>query len=140
MAPAGAESIIQWNPAKIAEFGAVPPQHHSGKPGQTLWQIRGSKRVYVYPNKPPLLAQAALEKKAIRETGEYMAYEKCFDDAAAAFDLQPGQMLDWPKLGLAAAYNFTGNVRKRARLNIDFAVDSNATQGVRTILADEMQN
>ena len=168
--------------------------YHCDMPGQTLWQIRGTKRVYVYPNKPPFLPQATLEKIAIRETDEYMAYDKSFDDAAATFDLQPGQMLYWPlnaphriqnadcvnvsfttehstpadrrfffvnyangilrnrlgrqrlsqktsglgywtKLGVAAAYKFTGNVRKRARLNIDFAVDPMAPQCVRTVPA-----
>jgi len=35
--------------------------YHFDHNGQTLWQVHGSKRVYVYPNRPPFLTQEMLE-------------------------------------------------------------------------------
>jgi hypothetical protein len=90
---------------KLARLGIMaliissPKAHvtyHADVPGQTLWQIRGKKRVFVYPNKPPFLPQAAFEKITIRETDEYIPYDKSFDEKAVVFDLEPGQMLYWP--------------------------------------------
>ena len=75
----------------------VRVKYHLDVPGQTLWQIRGLKRVYVYPARPPFLPQAALEKVVIGETHETdMAYQPWFDDYAKTVDLEPGQMLHWP--------------------------------------------
>src|SRR5258708_2340775 len=70
--------------------------YHCDIPGQTLCQLRGQKRVYVYPNHPPFLKQYSLEKIALRETQEFLPYEEGFDAGAVIFDLQPGQMLHWP--------------------------------------------
>jgi hypothetical protein len=173
--------------------------YHCDIPGQTLWQVRGQKRVYVYPNKPPFLKQDSLEKIALRETQEFLPYEEGFDAGAVVFDLQPGQMLHWPlnaphrivngdcvnasfttehftpgdrrsffvnyangilrnrfgrhelsqktsgpsywaKLGLAAAYKFSGNQRKHRKvLPVDFIVDPKAPQGLRTVPAHELR-
>lgn len=71
--------------------------YHSDIPGQTLWQIRGNKRVFVYPNKPPYLDQAALERIVLGEAHEIsLPYRPEFDQAATVFDLKPGEMLHWP--------------------------------------------
>ncbi len=71
--------------------------YHCDVPGQTLWQVRGNKNVYVYPNEPPYLRQPDLEKIVLNEAHEIsLPYDPAFDDAATVFDLQPGQMLHWP--------------------------------------------
>jgi hypothetical protein len=75
----------------------VQVYYHCDIPGQTLWQVRGQKRVYVYPSKQPFLDQAALEKIALGEAHEIsLPYDESFDAHAVVFDLQPGQMLHWP--------------------------------------------
>jgi hypothetical protein len=75
----------------------VQVYYHCDIPGQTLWQVRGQKRVYVYPSKEPFLNQAALEKIALGEAHEIsLPYDPAFDDAAVVYDLKPGQMLHWP--------------------------------------------
>lgn len=72
-------------------------KYHFDLPGQTLWQIRGTKRVYVYPSKAPFLTQNALEKVAINEAHETdLQYQDWFDDHAEVYELEPGQMLHWP--------------------------------------------
>ena len=75
----------------------VRVKYHIDVPGQTLWQIRGEKRVFVYPARAPFLPQAALEKVVIGEAHETdMGFQPWFDDYAQAIDLAPGQMLHWP--------------------------------------------
>jgi len=71
--------------------------YHCDVPGQMLWQIRGKKRVWVYPAKSPFLTQNAIEKLILGELHETdMAYDEAFDEAATVIDLKPGKMLHWP--------------------------------------------
>ncbi len=71
--------------------------YHCDVPGQTLWQVRGSKKVYVYPVKPPFLHQANLEKIILKEANEVsLPFDPSFDEHAKVYDLQAGEMLHWP--------------------------------------------
>jgi hypothetical protein len=75
----------------------VQVYYHCDVPGQMLWQMRGRKRVFVYPNKEPFLARPAMEKIVLGESHEtVMPYETWFDDYAEVIDLEPGEMLHWP--------------------------------------------
>lgn len=75
----------------------VQVYYHADVPGQTLWQVRGRKRVYVYPNKPPFLPQDRIEKIVLGEAHEIsLEYENWFDEHASVVDLEPGRMLHWP--------------------------------------------
>ena len=70
--------------------------YHADLPGQALWQIRGRKRVYIYPPTDPFLPQAALEQVALTGVEVNMPYRPEFDRDAVVMDLEPGQMLHWP--------------------------------------------
>jgi len=70
--------------------------YHADIPGQSLWQIEGRKRVYVYPNKEPYLAPKHLEGIILGETEEEIPYNASFDKGALVYDLEPGQMVHWP--------------------------------------------
>ena len=71
--------------------------YHADVPGQSLWQIRGQKRVYCYPANDPFLPQKQIEAIILKEADEQdLNYESAFDNQAAIVDLQPGQMLHWP--------------------------------------------
>ena len=71
--------------------------YHCDIPGQSLWQIRGRKRVYVYPNTEPFLRAEAMEKIVLNEADEQdTPYEPWFDDYAEIIDLEAGEMLHWP--------------------------------------------
>lgn len=71
--------------------------YHCDVPGQTLWQLRGTKRVYLYPNSAPFLPQPDLEKILLGEAHEVsLKFEKWFDEHARIVDLEPGRMLTWP--------------------------------------------
>jgi len=73
--------------------------YHADVPGQSLWQLEGEKRLYVYPNKAPYLKPIHLEGIILGETEEDMPYDESYDEAATAYDLKPGQMINWPLNG-----------------------------------------
>lgn len=76
---------------------SVQVGYHCDVPGQTLWQVRGAKRVWVYPNCAPFLPQPALEKILLGEAHEVsLKFEPWFDEHARVIDLEPGRMLTWP--------------------------------------------
>jgi len=69
---------------------------HCDVPGQTLWQVRGSKQVLVYPAAAPYLPQKSLERILLGEAHEVsLEYAQEFDSSAEVIDLHPGQMLTW---------------------------------------------
>ena len=70
--------------------------YHADIQGQSLWQIEGSKSVYLYPRSEVFLSPKSVEKIVLRETAEDMPYEKWFDEYANVVDLHPGEMVTWP--------------------------------------------
>ncbi len=75
----------------------VQVYYHADVPGQTLWQVRGTKRVYLYPNRPPFLMQEGIERIVLGEAHEIsLPYAPSFDSHAEIIDLEPGNMLHWP--------------------------------------------
>jgi hypothetical protein len=70
--------------------------YHADLPGQSLWQLHGRKRVYVYPTGAPFLEDATLERIALYEVEVDMPYEPAFDQSARIFEIGPGEMLHWP--------------------------------------------
>ena len=70
--------------------------YHCDLPGQALWQIRGRKRVSVYPATAPFLEPEALENIAYSGFEFKLDYSPEFDAAAQTFELEPGGMLTWP--------------------------------------------
>ncbi len=70
--------------------------YHSDLPGQGLIQIAGRKRVYIYPNTAPFIKPEHLEEIALFDVEVDIPYEPWYDAHARVFDLEPGQMLNWP--------------------------------------------
>lgn len=70
--------------------------YHIDLPGQALWQISGTKRVYVYPAAAPFLTAEQLEAVSLFEVEVDVPYEPWYDQHATIIDLQPGEMLHWP--------------------------------------------
>lgn len=70
--------------------------YHCDLPGQSLWQIHGRKRVYVYPNRPPFVTPEQLENIALYEVEVDMTYDPEYDQSARIFEIGPGEMLHWP--------------------------------------------
>jgi hypothetical protein len=75
----------------------VQVYYHCDVPGQMLWQIRGTKNVYVYPNVAPFLSHADMEKIILGEAHETgMPYQPWYDEHAQCIELKAGEMLYWP--------------------------------------------
>ena len=70
--------------------------YHCDLPGQSLWQIHGRKRVYVYPNTAPFLTPEQLENIALYEVEVDMRYDPSYDSHAQVFEIGGGEMLHWP--------------------------------------------
>lgn len=70
--------------------------YHMDIPGQSLWQVEGKKRVYVYPNEAPYLKPENHERVVLGETEEEIPYDPEFDKGAQFYDLVPGEMVHWP--------------------------------------------
>ncbi len=70
--------------------------YHFDTSGQSLWQITGSKRVYVYPASAPFLARDELESVCLYNNETNVRFEDWYDDYASVFTIGPGQMLSWP--------------------------------------------
>lgn len=75
---------------------AIHVSYHADIPRNALWQIRGGKKVYVYPVAEKFISEAALEGVYLGETQEAIHYEPEFDAAATVVDLRPGMMVTWP--------------------------------------------
>jgi hypothetical protein len=75
----------------------VQVYYHCDVPGQTLWQVRGTKRAYVYPNAAPFLPPEKLERIVLGEAHEIsLGYDGWYDDYAEVVELTAGRMLHWP--------------------------------------------
>ncbi len=70
--------------------------YHADLPGQSLWQILGKKRVFVYPNSAPFITGEQLENIALFNLETDMRYENWYDAHARVYDLEAGEMLHWP--------------------------------------------
>ena len=70
--------------------------YHADIQGQSLWQLAGRKRVYVYPPTPAFIAPESIEKVLLRETEEEVPYESWYDEYAEVYELEAGQMIHWP--------------------------------------------
>ncbi len=73
--------------------------YHADVPGQSLWQIRGRKRVHVYPPAPPFLQREDLENVITGIQEEDIPYDPAFEEHVSIYDLEPGEMLHWPLNG-----------------------------------------
>jgi hypothetical protein len=71
--------------------------YHFDAPLVMLWQLRGRKRVWVYPPERPFLSDEQVERLVLGEAAEQVPYDRAWDHAAEVFDLAPGHMVSWPQ-------------------------------------------
>ena len=95
----------------------IPVYYHCDLAGQTLWQVRGVKTVYVYPSSHPYLPQDNLEKIVLNEAHEIsLPYRDDWDAAAEIFRIGPGEMLHWP-------LNAPHRVQNEDSFNVSFTTE-----------------
>ena len=69
--------------------------YHADVPGQALWQLRGRKRIYIYPAEAPFLEPREIENVVRGITEEEMEYRPWYDEFAEVHELEAGDMLHW---------------------------------------------
>jgi hypothetical protein len=95
----------------------VQVYYHADAPGQTLWQVRGVKKVYVYPGSAPFAPPDRIEKIVLGEAHEIsLDYQPWFDEYAEVIDLEPGRMLHWP-------LNWPHRIVNHDCLNVSFTTE-----------------
>ena len=72
--------------------------YHLDIPCVSLWQIRGSKNVYVYPTGAPYARDEQIEGIMFGESEEEIDYDPSYDAGFTKFKLTEGQMLTWPQM------------------------------------------
>ena len=81
--------------ALLISSPSVQVFYHLDVPLVSLWQLRGRKRVWLYPPVAPFVDESQLERIVLRETAEQFAYDPAWDAAARVVDLEPGRMVTW---------------------------------------------
>lgn len=90
--------------------------YHLDVPLVSLWQIRGQKRVWVYPRTDPYIGAERLEGIVLRETAEQFGYEPGWDAGADVVDLTPGRMVTW-------AQNAPHRIVNGPMLNVSLSIE-----------------
>lgn len=76
----------------------VEVSYHLDIPMVALFQVRGRKRIWIYPRDEQFAPPEHIERQ-IHETRETdLPYHPAFDDEARVFELNPGMGVTWPQL------------------------------------------
>ena len=82
----------------------------------TLWQLRGQKKVWVYPVDEPYVSEEDLERIVLRETAEQFAFDPAWDAGAESHVLTPGKMVTWKQ-------NAPHRIENGPMLNVSLSVE-----------------
>jgi hypothetical protein len=90
---------------------------HADVPGQSLWQVRGRKRVWVYPPRAPYLPQDRIENIVLQRGADTdLPYDPSFEAEAESFELEAGDWASWP-------LNSPHRVRNADCVNVSFTTE-----------------
>lgn len=89
----------------------------------SLWQIRGTRTVWVYPAAEPCVSQEDLERIVLKETDGQFAYDPAWDEAAQKFVFEPGMMVTWPQ-------NAPHRIVNSDSLNVSLSVEFMTPQAI----------
>ncbi len=79
----------------IASPSASQYYHYDTLP-TVLWQIRGTRRVFVYPQSEPWVNEKTIEELAAGRRIDTIYYEPAFDQQACQLTIEPGQAIALP--------------------------------------------
>lgn len=75
---------------------AAQVYYHFDTTLQSLWQVHGSKSVFVYPATEPFLKYDEFSDVVLHHNETKISYEQWYDEYAEIFNLRAGHMLNWP--------------------------------------------
>jgi hypothetical protein len=97
------ESAIGRRPMKqemslLISSPNVDVGYHLDIPMVALFQVRGRKRLWLYPNEESFASSEHVEHLVHLTREEDLPYHKSFDEHARVFELSPGMGVTWPQL------------------------------------------
>jgi hypothetical protein len=93
------QRTFKWDVGVLISSPNIHVHYHLDASPVCLVQIRGRKRVWLYPPTPPYLTAKQVEAVLLREREEDMEFQHAFDTKAAIIDLDPGMAVTWPQFG-----------------------------------------
>ncbi|MEP1144158.1 MAG: hypothetical protein ABJH52_10595 [Henriciella sp.] len=75
----------------------VKVHYHLDIPMVALFQMRGKKRLWMYPKSEMVAPAAFIEDIVHMEREEELPYRKAYDEGASTYELEPGMGLTWPQ-------------------------------------------
>ena len=90
--------------------------YHLDIPLVMLWQVRGVKRLYLYPPKDSCVSDRHREGVALRESDEQLPYDPACDREALIHDLRPGEMMTWEQ-------NAPHRIVNHGMLNVSMSIE-----------------
>lgn len=90
--------------------------YHLDVPLVMLWQVRGVKRLYLYPASVSCVADRHREGVALRESDEQLPYDPSLDAQALIHDLKPGEMMTWEQ-------NAPHRIVNHGMLNVSLSIE-----------------
>ena len=97
--------------------------YHLDVPLVTLWQLRGEKTFYVYPQEEPFVSDEQIEAIVLRQNEEEIDYLPEFESRAVRYDLKPGMMVTWPQ-------NAPHRIDNSDSLNVSLSCEFQTVQSV----------
>lgn len=113
----------EWTrPLMLISSPGAQVYYHADPNPTMLWQIRGVKRVWIYPaNDHHLIAPELLEQIFMGEVDEEAPYSPEFDRLASVYDLQPGELLSWP---MNAPHRVVNRESVNVSISVPYGLDS----------------
>jgi hypothetical protein len=94
--------------------------YHFDTAAQSLWQISGSKTVWIYPALQPYLVPEELEAVTLRHDETAIRYASWYDEGAKMIDLAPGDAVTWP---LNAPHRVENDNELSISLTVEYQTD-----------------
>lgn len=91
--------VLRCNLSILISSPTINVSYHADIPRNALWQIRGSKRVYLYPPIDPYISKETIEDIYLGQQQEAIPYSPELDSGAKVVDLKPGMLATWPVNG-----------------------------------------
>jgi hypothetical protein len=108
----------------VSSPGAIVYYHVDAGPNMLL-HVRGEKRLWVYPQLNDFFVpRAELEEIFAGVRIENVPFDPTFDDAATAYDIEPGRLVAWPQ-------NAPHRICNGDSLNVSLAAEFVTTRSLR---------
>jgi len=88
-----------------------------------LWQLRGIKKVRIYPNSSEFAPDETIEGIILKETEEEFEFKPEFDKHAFEVDLEPGMFASWPQFA-------PHRIENQNMLNVSLSVEYVTLQAI----------